>query len=164
MDEVDTANHPLAEAAFLNQANNISTSYTGSSTDVDFGFGSVEINTSSLGLGAEFWTSSKLYISANFSLNDAEVAGQDADAENSFNASIGYAPSNNTLITAGITDDGEESDPTLAVKHIMNASSGNAINLEAAALLAEDTVLSVGADYYIDPHFRYRCIINNSRW
>lgn len=147
---VQTRNAPLAEAAFLDRASNVSAQATFADR------GDVDDNT--YGVGAEiFIPNSDFYLSGNVSQNETErfVLGQKYDFDTTYYAAeVGYLPAPGLLIAAGLkgydNDNDDGVDPTLRAKYVTTLSNGKDINLEAGAAFGDLDEYNLAADYFID--------------
>lgn len=148
---VQTRNAPLAEAAFLDRASNVS-------AHVDFADRG-ELDDTTYGAGVEYFVpNSDFYVSGGVSQNEQErtnILGQKYDWDTTYyNAELGYLPAPGLLIAAGLkgydndADDGV--DPTLRAKYVTTLSNGKDINLEAGAAFGDSDEYNLAADYYID--------------
>lgn len=139
---VQTRNAPLAEAAFLDRASNVSAQYQ---------YDEVGNNDRHrYGVGAEYFVpNSDFYLSGNIGRDDYENFD-----ETVYGAEIGYLPAPGLLIAAGLKgydndyDDGV--DPTLRAKYVTTLSNGKDINLEAGAGFGDLDEYNLAADYFID--------------
>ena len=148
---VQTRNAPLAEAAFLDRASNVSAQATFADR------GDVDDNT--YGVGAEiFIPNSDFYLSGNISQNETELfngLGQKYDFDTTYYAAeVGYLPAPGLLIAAGLkgydNDNDDGVDPTLRAKYVTTLSNGKDINLEAGAAFGDLDEYNLAADYFID--------------
>ena len=148
---VQTRNAPLAEAAFLDRASNVS-------AQVNFADRG-ELDDTTYGVGVEYFVpNSDFYVSGGISQNEQErvnLVGQKFDWDTTYyNAEIGYLPAPGLLIAAGLkgydndADDGV--DPTLRAKYVTTLSNGKDINLEAGAAFGDLDEYNLKADYFID--------------
>jgi len=150
---VQTRNAPLAEAAFLDRASNVSAHATFADR------GDVDDNT--YGAGVEYFVpNSDFYLSGDISRNNLEVktplGKRDFDTTY-YAAEVGYLPAPGFLVAAGVkgydNDNDSGADPTIRAKYVTTLSNGKDINLEAGASFVKadyfiDKTFSVGADYY----------------
>lgn len=136
---VRVGNNPHAEAEFLGKASNIGLVFGKESVD------NVDEDTDTLGINGDLYMKqSPLYFGAEYS--QKEKGDVDTDT---LTARIGYFVQPNFLLTAGVRDNDEETDPTLSAKYVGSTGS-NFYNLEASTVLADDTGINLGADFYID--------------
>lgn len=157
---VRTGSGPLAEAAFLNRASNVSFSYLRERSG-DFDVPAV---------GAEFYFGD-FYLAANytrfsngFKLNDYGVRAGMMLAEHT-RATVGY---NRTELPFGIDLDTY----TVGLKHVMMLDGSSALNLEGEVGLARngssEFAYSVQADYFFNRSFslgaRYSGIGSDDEW
>jgi hypothetical protein len=135
IETVQTADRPLAEAAFLGRNSNVSAFYV--KPDDSF-------FEDTLGLGVEWWFGD-IYASADFS---------DNDGDNDLTVRIGYMLDDGFLVYAGYNDDefADESTILVGAKYVANN-----INLEVEAGRSDDAndtaSISVSGDYYINNGF-----------
>lgn len=144
---VQTRNSPLAEAAFLDRASNVSAQYQYDEIGND--------DRHRYGVGAEYFVpNSDFYLSGNVGRDDVKRdVGPNSD-QTVYGAEIGYLPAPGLLIAAGLKgydndyDDGV--DPTLRAKYVTTLSNGKDINLEASAGFGDLDEYNLAADYFID--------------
>lgn len=140
-ESVDTKDYPLAEAAFMNRASNVSAAVT-------YGKDSPTTNTS-VNLGGEYYLpNSDFYVGAGYSKDETKTSGVKDSIEN-YSAEVGMLPMPNLLVAVGVVDNSQGTDPTLRAKYVYKLGE-NDINLEAKASFGDADVFNVGADYYID--------------
>lgn len=148
---VQTRNSPLAEAAFLDRASNVSVQ----ASFADRG----ETDDNTYGIAAEvFIPNSDFYVSGNVSQNEQErinFLGQKYDFDTTYyGAEVGYLAAPGLLIAAGLkgydNDNDDGVDPTIRAKYVTSLSNGKNINLEAGAAFGDLDEFNVAADYYID--------------
>lgn len=144
---VQTRNAPLAEAAFLDRASNVSAQYHYDEV------GDTEAHT--YGVGAElFVPNSEFYLSGHVNAHDLKDNGDLNNDLTTYAAEVGYLPAPGLLIAAGLkgwdndVDDGV--DPTLRAKYVTTLSNGKDINLEAGASFGDLDEYNLKADYFID--------------
>jgi hypothetical protein len=144
---VQTRNSPLAEAAFLDRASNVSAHYNYDEVGDD--------DHHNYGVGVEYFVpNSDFYVSGQVGRDDLSFKhGNDFDTT-TYGAEVGYLPAPGLLIAAGVkgydNDYNDGVDPTLRAKYVTNLSNGNAINLEAGAAFGDLDEWNLAADYYID--------------
>lgn len=140
-DEVDTSGKPLAEAAYLQNANNVSLAYT----DID-GFDVTSI-------AAEFYINN-FYIAPLYT-NRSEGGA-------SYAAAVGYA-TDNFRITTTVPE--EDYELNVDVKYVTQLEGGNFINFEAGYAdggdFGEDAI-TIAGDYYFDETLSVGAIILNA--
>ena len=138
---VDTKDYPLAEAAFMNRASNV----TGA---VTYGKNSPTTNTK-ISVGGEYYVpNSDFYIGANYENDRTKNSGR-TDNNEDYTAEVGILPMPNLLVAAGVTGDSDNTDPSLRAKYVYKLGQ-NDVNLEAKASFGDADVFNVGADYYLD--------------
>lgn len=134
---VDSEGGPLAEAAFLNRASNMSAAFTYADNN------GTDITSTNLGVEV-FLPNSILYGAFNYSMVD--VAGEDDD---SWNARLGITPIDGLLLTTTKTQD-VDYDPNIQAKYVMELAGGQALNLHGAINFADSTTFyTAGMDYYL---------------
>ncbi|WP_151984605.1 putative porin [Acinetobacter radioresistens] len=150
---VQTRNAPLAEAAFLDRASNVSAF----ATFADRG----DVDDNRYGVGAEYFVpNSDFYLSGNVSRQDIErdtpIGTVDYDTTY-YGAEVGYLPAPGLLIAAGLkgydNDNDDGVDPTLRAKYVTTLNNGKDINLEAGAAFGDLDEYNLAADYFIDKTF-----------
>lgn len=139
---VETANRPLAEAAFLGRSSNVAAFYaTVDDADVDL-----------LGLGGEFYVDN-LYFAADYTRVDAGATSDD------YGIQVGFLPMDGLRITLGYdkADLADVDTVSLNVKYVAALVADSAINLEGSIASVDDAVdtkvLNLGADYYFSHAF-----------
>ena len=148
---VQTRNAPLAEAAYLDRAGNVSVN----ANFADRG----DTDDTTYGVAAEYFVpNSDFYVSGSVSQNEQEfrdVFGQKYDWDTTYySAEVGYLPAPGLLIAAGLkgydndADDGV--DPTIRAKYVTTLTNGKDINLEAGAAFGDLDEYNLAADYFID--------------
>lgn len=130
---VQTRNHPLAEAAFLERSTNV---YAQSAEDFDV-----------LSVGGEFYVPNTMFYVA------ADVSHYDyARSDTVVTGTFGVLPLDGLRITTSVTDDGY--DANVSVKYVTALGAVNFLNVEASYQDDDwDDYLSIGADFYIDRTF-----------
>jgi len=144
---VQTRNSPLAEAAFLDRASNVSAF----ATFADRG----DVDDNRYGVGAEYFVpNSDFYLGGKVSGHDLQDNDDFDNDLTTYAAEVGYLPGPGLLIAAGVKgwdndrDDGV--DPTLRAKYVTTLSNGKDINLEAGAAFGDLDEYNLKADYFID--------------
>ncbi len=148
LDRVATSGRPLAEAAFLHHASNVSVDYL----TVD------DADSDRIGVEGEFWFE-QLYLRGGYAT--ADNSGTDTDT---ISARIGWMLSPNLRIAGGLdrvdedSPGAEESDNLVVeAKYVTNLGGGTALNLEGSVTFlddpADDEVFEFAADYYLNPAF-----------
>ncbi|EHU1439934.1 putative porin [Acinetobacter baumannii] len=177
---VETKNYPLAEAAFLNKASNIGAGYTYSKVEDDQDYAKLEYN--SVGIVGEYFVpNTPLYLSGAFNRTKREVTVDDLgsvnDNGNGYAVEVGFLPTDDLLLAAGVTDLSESFDPVQASKYGFITSFANATtvtgedddtavtlrakyitqisgfytNFEGQTYIGDETTYRLGADLYLDP-------------
>ena len=135
IETVETADRPLAEAAFLGRNSNVSAFYVNPDDSA------LE---DTLGLGVEWWFDN-IYAAAGFS---------DTDGDNELALRLGYMLEDAFLVYAGFNDSDsmDVSGMSVGAKYV-----GNSINFEAEVIRYDDdsdtAQFIVAADYYINNSF-----------
>lgn len=147
-DRVATAGLPLAEAAFLQNASNLSIGYI-SFDDAD---------ADAIGVQGEFWFE-QLYLRGGYTA--AEFGGVDVDT---ISARIGWMLAPSLRLAGGV----ERVDPdvpgadarndmVIEAKYVTQLGGGSALNLEGSVTFLDDPiddeVFAVEGDYYLNPAF-----------
>ncbi|WP_313033970.1 porin Omp33-36 [Acinetobacter sp.] len=104
--DVDSSKGPLAEAAFLNQASNVSVAYNYGEYDVDVE--NSDFTSHTIGAKAEAYVPTKVvpvYASASYSntITDNKAAGVTDDHGDRYALEVGVLPINNFLVAVGYT-------------------------------------------------------------
>lgn len=136
-DSVNTANVPLAEAAYLGKNSNAHASAARSS-------GGDDVNEFSL--GAEF------YIPENFLYIDAGVTREteNSNDDNDWYTTLGVTPIDGLRVSTTYAHD-EGYDANIHAKYVTSLGAGEFINVEAAFYDHDDSSSKlVAADYYFD--------------
>ncbi|ENU29151.1 putative porin [Acinetobacter sp. NIPH 1852] len=143
---VQTRNAPLAEAAFLDRASNVSAEASWKDK------GATDDNT--YGVGVEYFVpNSDFYLSGDVSRNTLKLDKARDIKTTYYSAEVGYLPAPGLLLAVGAKgydnkfDDGV--DPTIRAKYVTQVG-GNDINLEAGAAFGDLDEFNLAADYYID--------------
>lgn len=141
--------NPLAEAAFLSKASAIGLGYA----NVDDGTNDAD----ALSLRTEYYVpNSEFYVSGALTRVDNGV-----DEDTLFDANVGYFFAQNFLATVGAKDDGQDHNLAVGAKYVTKWGQ-NTVNLEGGLLFADDTAVSVAADYYVDSTFSVGAGITDS--
>lgn len=140
-DAVNTANVPLAEAAYLGKNSNVYGSLTRASGDED------DVNT--YAAGARFFIpESFLYVEAG-----AQRSKYDGFTDDDWYSRVGVTPIDGLLVSTVYSHD-EGYDPNVSAKYVTGLGAGEFLNVEATIVDGDsDTYLAVGADYYLDASF-----------
>jgi len=144
---VNTAGHPLAEAAFLERSSNIGASYvTYDDLDLDV-----------LSLSGEAYVEN-FYAAAQLTRND------NGNSTNDIGVRVGFLPSDGLLLTLGF-DKEEDAGPggddlnivSLGAKYVSKMANDTAFNLEGELSRADDDddtmALALAGDYYFNRQF-----------
>jgi hypothetical protein len=130
---VQTTNHPLAEAAFLERSTNV---YVAASEDFDV-----------LSLGGELYIPNTMfYVSADVTRTDFN------GSDTTVSGALGVMPIDGLLVRTEFTEDGY--DANIHLKYVTAIGAVNYLNVEAAYQDTDfDDYLSISADFYIDRTF-----------
>ncbi|WP_347332063.1 putative porin [Marinimicrobium locisalis] len=131
---VQTRNHPLAEAAFLERSSNV---YVAGDNDFDV-----------LTVGGELYVPDTIfYVGARVSRVDSG-----ADDETTAYGTLGLTPIDGLRVTTEFNEDGY--DANLSAKYVTSLGGGNFVNFEGTFADGDfDDYLSLGADFYFDRTF-----------
>ena len=172
---VNTANHPLAEAAFLEKASNLSVSYLHEEWDYSDTYGSFRYETSvteeDLNADIElFIPNTMFYVAAGMTrdeskyrttvfymeddLNPGVETDTETDSDNSWHGSLGVTPIDGLLIWSDFYEDVDLDEHwNLNAKYVTDWN-GNAINIEGGYNDYDgDYSIYVVSDYYLDRTF-----------
>lgn len=144
---VQTRNSPLAEAAFLDRASNVSARYDYNKVGDD------KVN--NYGIGAEYYVpNSDFYVSGNVGRQDVKITDRHDFNTTTYGAEVGYLPAPGLLVAVGVkgydNDDKDGVDPTIRAKYVTQLSNGKDLNLEAGAAFGDLDEYNLAADYFID--------------
>lgn len=131
---VQTRNHPLAEAAFLERSSNV---FARGTNDFDL-----------LTVGGE------LYVPDTIFYGKLEVVRDDryADSDTTALATLGLTPIDGLLVSTTFSEDGY--DANLYAKYVTSLGGGNFVNFEGEFVDGDyDDSLSLFADFYFDRTF-----------
>lgn len=138
--QVSTAGHPLAEAAFLERQGGLTFSYT-NIDDFDI-----------WGLQADHYFDNGLYVAGRYNIPE--------EGDDTYGASIGFSPAAGLLFVLDADDDSEDVNYAGRVKYVGNLQGDTAFGLEAG--VAEDTV-TISGDYFFNRQFSVGAeILNDS--
>lgn len=151
--EVNTANKPLAEAAFLEKRSFVNAGYTAYDVDGD------NFNSQNLGVGF-YIPNSIFYIGVDYlkfeDWNDTAVT-------------LGITPVDGLLITTSHNEEADEYNANIHAKYVIQLAGDTAVNLEAGYAKGadaedefeedEEDSLYLAADYYITHFFSVGGII-----
>ncbi len=137
---VDTANKPLAEAAFLERRSFVNAGHT----EFDFDGGSSDAQN----IGFGFYIPSTIfYVGAQY------VKMED---ENDTVVTLGITPIDGLLVSTSHSEEAEDYEANIAAKYVSKLAGDTAINLEAGFAQGpddEEDTLSLAADYYFTSFF-----------
>lgn len=147
---VQAKSGPLAEAAFIERASNVSAGYAYVHSDTS------DFRVHGFNLGGEIYVpNTNFYAAADFAT--AKVESFDVDGA-TYAAKIGYLPIANLLLTVGAEGEidtnnsstNEDTNPTISAKYLTKIGN-NDVNLEGDAVFTDDgDTYTVSGDYYID--------------
>ena len=180
LNAVNIANKPLAEAAFLSKASNISLGYVKAQNEFSESGFSVEEDFDIIGINGEFYIpDSKFYVSGSlnqldYTLTENFVGFSSEESEDStgYALEVGYLPIDGLLLAVGVAK--ESIDPIFASKvgFATTLGYGTAVeddtavslrgkyvtqisnyytNFEGVTYFGEETAYRLGADLYLDP-------------
>lgn len=180
LNAVNIANKPLAEAAFLSKASNISLGYVKAQNEFSESGFSVEEDFDIIGINGEFYIpDSKFYVSGSlnqldYTLTENVVGFSSEESEDStgYALEVGYLPIDGLLLAVGVAK--ESIDPIFASKvgFATTLGYGTAVeddtavslrgkyvtqisnyytNFEGVTYFGEETAYRLGADLYLDP-------------
>lgn len=138
---VEVRNSPLAEAAFLDRASNISAAINYLDADTD--------DTTIYGVGMEY------YVPNTDFYGSAAVSGSNNSIDDTifYAAEAGYLPAPGLLLAVGLKgyngDNNDGVDPTIRAKLLTQVGT-NDVNLEAGASFGDLDQYNLAADYYLD--------------
>lgn len=139
---------PLAEAAFIDRASNVSAGYGyAQTTDTN-----PEIRVHSFSLGGEWYVpNSNFYASAN--VNRPKIEGVSSNS-GVYNVEVGLLPINNLLVAVGVSSTYNQShndtDPTIRGKYLTKIGV-NDVNFEAGARFGDHSdSYNLKGDFYLD--------------
>ena len=148
---VQTRNSPLAEAAFLDRASNVSANVKYADND--------GVKDTNYGIGAEYYVpNSDFYVSGRIGREEFEVDNSPTPRKTTlYGAEIGYLPTPGLLLALGVTGydqkDGDDgADPTIRAKYVTQVGQHD-VNLEAYGAFGDLDEYRVRGDYYIDKTF-----------
>lgn len=152
--EVETANVPLAEAAFMGRNG---AAYAGASRSSWQGY-----DFESYRVGADYFISEAfLYFDVEAEQSKFESKKYGSSLDNDWNATFGVTPVDGLLVSTDYDRD-EGYDANLAVKYVTALAADNFINIQASVADGEEGVYTlVGADYYFDRSFSIGGIFGN---
>lgn len=145
MGAVNTARHPLAEAAFIERSSNISLDYTYRDYD--------EVSTDRTNVELEYFVPNTMfYVGAGF---------HNRDGDNDWSVTLGVTPIHGLLVTTRYYgDDGYNLN--LAARYFTELPIGNALSVRAEYQdQDEDDFVSLEADFYMDRTLSVGAIIEN---
>lgn len=130
---VQTRNHPLAEAAFLEKSSNV---YAAADDDFDV-----------LTVGGELYIPDTM-----FYVGASAVRVDNGESDTTLFATLGLTPIDGLLVTTQFSEDGY--DANIQAKYVTSLGGGNFVNLEGNFYEGDnDDLLSLFADFYFDRTF-----------
>jgi len=147
---VQTRNAPLAEAAFLDRASNVSAQYAHEEDD--------PTKNDQYGAGIEYFVpNSDFYLSGNIGREEIKPNSKYLDNKvkvNHYSGEVGYLPVPGLLVAAGaktvdVKDGDRETSPTLRAKYVTKLGQ-NDVNLEAYSAFGDNKEVKLKGDYFID--------------
>ncbi|MFC3117128.1 putative porin [Cellvibrio fontiphilus] len=154
---VNTSEHPLAEAAFIEKASNV---YLQLGTE-EYKFGGEKSDLYGRVIGADFYIPNTIFF---LGAGVAEVKskapaslGQSYDWESAWFVKAGVAPIEGLLVWSEFTEDIDVNDEwNINGKYVLPLRGEQALNLEASYEKSKlgwaDDTITMSADYYIDRH------------
>jgi hypothetical protein len=150
---VANTNGPLAEAAFLQNASNVSLNYE------NIGYDDADTDVDVFGLAGEYYLpNDPFYVSGSYSRvsYDEILEAFDTDV---YSASVGYLPVSNALLTIGLVSFNSDQDNvdsetnvSLGAKYVGDTGA-NFYNLEGSVIFADDdNIINTAADFYLNPN------------
>ncbi len=148
LEPVQVRDSPLAEAAFLDRASNVSVGVNYDDAD--------RSDELVYGVEAEYFVpNSKFYVSGELSRSEVSESGRSDTDTTLFGAEVGYLLAPGLLVAAGLTgydnkhNDGV--DPTIRAKYVTKLpTTGKDINFEGGASFGDLDEYFLGVDYYLD--------------
>lgn len=153
---VDTANHPLAEAAFIQKSNNVYLNLGNTEYKSDAGRSDIYHRS----LGVDFYVpNTMVYLGAGINEGKSKTAfsGENYSYSTKWDSAwfvrAGIAPVTGLLVWSEFTEDVDVSDEwNINGKYVIPLSGEHALNIEASYENSYDVVdaITVAADYYLD--------------
>lgn len=141
-DPVQTRNHPLAEAAYLEESSNVfavADLREAGNTDIHIATAGIEY----------FVPNTIFYARAELALSRYDGDGFD-DSETDWSVTAGLSPIRNLLLTTTYEEE-DGYDANISAKYVTAVGDGNFLNVEATIWDTEsETFKSLAADYYLD--------------
>ena len=137
---------PLAEAAFIERASNVSAGYGYNHSDTS------DLRSHDFALGGEVYVpGTNFYAAANIGTTKNESVDVDGGV---YSAKIGFLPVTNLLLTVGAVGefdtDNDNVNPTISAKYLTKIGN-NDVNLEGDAVFTDNgDTYTVSGDYYVD--------------
>jgi hypothetical protein len=152
---VNTANHPLAEAAFIEKSSNVYVQLDNS----ELKYAGEKADSYSRSIGIDFYIPNSIfYLGAGVTetkFKGPAGSGVSSDWESNWFVKAGVAPITGLLIWSEFVEDVDVSDQwNINGKYVLPLSGEQALNLEASyekvKIGVVDYSISMAADYYID--------------
>jgi hypothetical protein len=152
---VDTSNHPLAEAAFIEKSSNV---YAQLATE-EVKFAGQKADFYGRLIGVDFYIPNSLFFLGagvqEFKSKVPAVVGQSSDWESNWFIKAGVAPVTGLLVWSEFVEDVDVSEEwNINGKYVLPLSGEQALNVEASyeksKLGFTDDTITMAADYYID--------------
>lgn len=151
--EVDTANKPLAESAFLQKRSFINASHTEYDVDDSDGF-----DEQAIGFGF-YIPNSIFYIGAEY---------QKIEDENDTVVTLGITPVEGLLLTTQHNEEADDYEANIQAKYVRQLAGDTAFNLEGSFAKApdgvEDDTYGFAGDYYFTNFFSVGATYVNQSW
>jgi hypothetical protein len=150
--QVSGRSGPLAEAAFIERASNVSAAYAYAQNN-DF-----DLKTNNLNVAGEFYVpNSDFYAAGSIGRSVAKVKGFKQVGANDYSLKVGILPISNLLLTVGVarvdTKNDDQTDPTISAKYLTKIGN-NDVNFEGNAQFGDNSDhYGVSGDYYLDRTF-----------
>lgn len=149
---VNTANHPLAEAAFIEKSSKVYVQ-AGTSELKQLGQKTDQYNRS---IGVDFYIPNSIfYVGAGFTENKIQAPAGSSGWDSNWFVKAGVAPITGLLVWSEFVEDIDISDQwNINSKYVLPLGGEQALNLEASYEKSKvgykDDTISMAADYYID--------------
>ncbi len=139
---VQTRNHPLAEAAYLEESSNVFA--VANLQEV----GPTDVHAATAGI-EYFVPNTIFYARAELVVSRYDGEGVD-DSETDWSATAGFSPVGNLLLTTTYVEE-TGYDANISAKYVTGLGAGNYLNVEATIWDTDsETFKSLGVDYYLD--------------
>lgn len=148
-EDVNTRNHPLAEAAFLEQSSYVELGYK----DITGKDGLYKQDSDSFNGEVTFYIPNTLFmVGAGYTEFESKNSLGVRVKDNYWTAKVGIAPVDGLLVWTNFIEDIDYSDSVnIHAKYVTPLSEGTALNIEGSVeKIFEDRRYSVAGDYYFD--------------